>query len=427
MKIRDRQGEFKLKMLKSLERIEKKLEKGSDTRRSRSVRTPERRRRSRSGNRHYRLSPKHSSKETHNSSSPSPTRKHRKYGKDELKGEMNKIKPPTFDGEHNKEEYAETWLLGMRKYFQLQNYSTHAEGRIAMYQLKGKESMWWDQFVQVQHIREKEVTWKEFKWYFEKKYLTKRYYDQKIKEFFELKLGSMTIDEYEQSFLELLRYVPFIKDEAVKIQRYLSGLPPSIGDKIQYDDPNTMEETIRREKCLYEQQREKPTFQKAWDDQKRFKKEQRKKGNKPPFFRNSPWGHSSFREPRKVEGSEQMPRLPPMECWGCKGNHRYRDFPHRKDKARTVDTVKQAETVKDMGNKMPRIYAALDNKQVEFQSNMIEVEGMFNNRPLVILIDSGASHSYVDPRMVDSLHLMRRKHEGGMSFHREGKGLGAKC
>jgi hypothetical protein len=37
--------------------------------------------------------------------------------------EMNKIKPPTFDGEHKKDEDAETWLLGMRKYFQLHNYS----------------------------------------------------------------------------------------------------------------------------------------------------------------------------------------------------------------------------------------------------------------------------------------------------------------
>ena len=70
-----------------------------------------------------------------------------------------------------------------------------------------------------------------------------------------------------------------------------------------------------------------------------------------------------------------------------------------------------------MGSRMLRIYAALDNKQVEFQSHMIEVEGMINNRgminnqPLVILIDSGASHSYVDPRVVDSLHLMRSKHE----------------
>jgi hypothetical protein len=71
-------------------------------------------------------------------------------------------------------------------------------------------------------------------------------------------------------------------------------------------------------------------FRKAWDDQRKFKKEQRQKGNKPPFFRNSPQGQPSFRETRKAEVGEQMPRPPPMECWGCKGNHRYRDFPIEK-------------------------------------------------------------------------------------------------
>jgi hypothetical protein len=60
---------------------------------------------------------------------------------------MNKIKPPMFHGEHKKEEDVETGLLGMRKYFQLHNYSSHAEGIIAMYQLKGKVSMWWDHLV----------------------------------------------------------------------------------------------------------------------------------------------------------------------------------------------------------------------------------------------------------------------------------------
>ena len=105
--------------------------------------------------------------------------------------------------------------------------------------------MWWDQLVQVHHIKEKSVTWREFKKCFEKKYLTKRYYDKKMKEFFELKLGSMTIDEYERIFLELLKYVS-IKDETVKIQRYLSGFPTFISEKIQYDEPKTLEETIRQ-------------------------------------------------------------------------------------------------------------------------------------------------------------------------------------
>jgi hypothetical protein len=34
-----------------------------------------------------------------------------------------------------------------------------------------------------------------------------------MNEFFELKLGSMTMDEYESRFLELLKYVDFIKDK----------------------------------------------------------------------------------------------------------------------------------------------------------------------------------------------------------------------
>jgi hypothetical protein len=60
---------------------------------------------------------------------------------------MKKIKPPIFYGEHKNDEDVETWILNMRKYFQLHNYSSQAEGRIFIYQLKGKTSMWWDQFV----------------------------------------------------------------------------------------------------------------------------------------------------------------------------------------------------------------------------------------------------------------------------------------
>jgi hypothetical protein len=323
---------------------------------------------------------------------------------------MNKIKPPTFDGEHKKDEDAETWLLGMKKYFQLNNYSSHAEGRIAIYQLKGKASMWWDQLVQVQHTVEKSVTWREFKKYFEKKYLTKRYYDKKMKEFFELKLGSMTIYEYERRFLKLLKYVSFIKDEIVKIQRYLSGLPPFISDKIQYDDPKRLKETLRRDKCLYDQQKARPFFEKASEDNKKFKMDQRKKGSKPPFFGNNPQGQQMPKETRTIETWSQGPRQPPMQCWGCKGDHTFRDCPHRGEKGKVVQNVQHAETMEDMGRYVPRIYAALDNKQAEYQSHMIEVEGMINNQTIAILIDLGASHSYIDPKMVESLQLPRSKH-----------------
>jgi hypothetical protein len=134
-------------LMQSLGRIEKKMDKENDSRILGSYKSHDERRRTRSVGRHHHHSPKHSTRRAHNISSPSPIRKHkRRFGVDELEGEMNKIKPPTFDGEHKKDEPTEAWLLGMRTYFQLHNYSSRAEGRIYIYQLKGKASMWWDQF-----------------------------------------------------------------------------------------------------------------------------------------------------------------------------------------------------------------------------------------------------------------------------------------
>lgn len=48
---------------------------------------------------------------------------------------------------------------------------------------------------------------------FKKKYLPERYYDERVKEFYELKMGSMTNDEYKRMFLGSLGYVPYLKDE----------------------------------------------------------------------------------------------------------------------------------------------------------------------------------------------------------------------
>jgi hypothetical protein len=52
-----------------------------------------------------------------------------------------------------------------------------------------------------------------------------------------------------------------------------------------------------------------------------------------------------------------------MKCWGCKGDHKYRYFPHKSEKVRTIHNVQQYEIVEDMGRSVSRIYAALDNKK----------------------------------------------------------------
>jgi hypothetical protein len=41
---------------------------------------------------------------------------------------------------------------------------------------------------------------------------------------------------------------------------------------------------------------------------------------------------------------------------------------------------------------------------------MIEVEGKIANQPTTILIDLGASRSYIAPNLVERIHLKRSKH-----------------
>jgi hypothetical protein len=107
MRAKAQQYDFNMKLMQSFNRIENKLDKESGSSKSGSHRSLDEKRRTISVSKHHRHSPRYSNKREHNSSSPSLVRKHKRYGVDELRGEMNKIKPPTFDGEHKKDEDVE--------------------------------------------------------------------------------------------------------------------------------------------------------------------------------------------------------------------------------------------------------------------------------------------------------------------------------
>ena len=87
-------------------------------------------------------------------------------------------------------------------------------------------------------------------------------------------------------FLELLRYVRYIRDDKVKIQCFLSGVPQAYKDIIEFYEPRTLEEAIRKAKYFYEQSKGKIDIHKAWKDKKNEKFDQRKKVFKPSSFRN---------------------------------------------------------------------------------------------------------------------------------------------
>ena len=82
-----------------------------------------------------------SSQETRKSGNQARTTTKRKV--DHLEGEFKKIKPTNLDGESRTGEEVEAWLLDIKKYFQIYNYSRDMKVRMAVHNLKGKEIIWW--------------------------------------------------------------------------------------------------------------------------------------------------------------------------------------------------------------------------------------------------------------------------------------------
>ena len=94
--------------------------------------------------------------------------------------------------------------------------------------------------------------------------------------------------ELSSKFLSLLQYVPYIINENPKIHRFLSCLPLTFKDIIEYENPKTLEEAMRKENLCYEQSKNKKECVSNWKGKRTNYFEQRRKGFKSNRnFRNN--------------------------------------------------------------------------------------------------------------------------------------------
>ena len=76
----------------------------------------------------------------------------------------------------------------------------------------------------------------------------------------------MTMEDLINKFLDLLRFVPYIKEEKVEVQRFLSYLSQSYRDRIEFDNPQTLDEVLIKSRNDLSKQRN--DLSKVWKDKK---------------------------------------------------------------------------------------------------------------------------------------------------------------
>ena len=69
----------------------------------------------------------------------------------------------------------------------------------------------------------------------------------------------------------------------------------------------------------------------------------------------------------------------------------------------------------DLARTMPRINVALETRQADYQTSMVEVEGKINQTPISILIDPGASLSCISPNLLEKCKLPIEKFASSLS------------
>ena len=123
-------------------------------------------------------------------------------------------------------EKASSWLEGNERVYQVMQCTDEQMVTFSAFLLRDRASEWWRA---IQRRCPEGVSLAQFKEEFADKFVPASYRDAKAKEFFRLEQGILSVTEYDRSFYELVRHVPFIRDDEVsKTKRFAVGLSPAI-------------------------------------------------------------------------------------------------------------------------------------------------------------------------------------------------------
>jgi hypothetical protein len=129
----------------------------------------------------------------------------------------------------------EDWLKGVEKKLVISQCTDREKVLFIAHQLFGTAANWWETYCNT-HTDVDSITWNEFKAHFYNHYVPHDTMKLKKKEFTNLRQGSMTVNEYLNSFIQLSRCTTEdINTDEKKHDMFMEGL----NDDIQFQLLNT--------------------------------------------------------------------------------------------------------------------------------------------------------------------------------------------
>ncbi|XP_042059685.1 uncharacterized protein LOC121804234 [Salvia splendens] len=360
-----------------------------------------------------------------------------------------KKKPPTFDGKGDPAE-AESWIRALERLFDLLQCTDDERLVCASLQLTGSADYWWEARKKIMTPQQLEdLTWGQFKTGIYEKYIPKSYKKQKETEFYNLKQGRMSVTEYDRTFFDLSRYgVDQVDTDEKMSEKFCAGLRHEIRVALASRGGLPYSEALKLAldiEAALPKERPAPnptnmslqTSSQAPRDKRKWEGNQNQWGQKKPWH-GPPRPQNFARQPifKPTGITQPRPNLCPkcnkphsgicrageMICFTCGRNGHIarncqnglqrRSAPTNQPAQRQHLRALHADTQNHQTphpqrpslSTQARAYALGRNQQNNNHGNLAGM-GTLLNVPIVLLFDTGASHSFISTSCVSTLEL----------------------